>query len=273
MAEPQCRLASPHRSQDSAQAPNVACNSAIPLSNVESKTLIFCNFRGYLRTYCEELHATCGETPQRVTRDLRDRWEDANAVVERTPPTACVHSSAQSADHLYKNRRKTAIMAEVVCTLGRLSMRTILINAMHQPDPCPRPSARPLDPLGTTNIQFLHNLACNFPTTHSNLETKTFIFRRFQETPQNTLRGIARDMRGGTSAVSAGSTGGRQRGRGRSSTAACAQIADHLDENRRKTAVVTEVVCTLGRLPTRTILTRRSIDYRHHLSGRRLAHG
>ena len=252
---------------------NLACNSAIPLSNVESKTLIFCNFRGCLRAYCEELHATCREAPQWVTRDLRDRWEDANAVVERTPPTACVHSSAQSADHLDKNRRKTAVVTEVVCTLGRLSMRTILINAMHQPDPCPRPSARPLDPLGTTNIQFLHNLACNFPTTHSNLETKTFIFRRFQETPQNTLRGIARDMRGGTSAVSAGSTGGRQRGRGRSSTAACAQIADHLDENRRKTAVVTEVVCTLGRLPTRTILTRRSIDYRHHLSGRRLAHG
>jgi len=36
---------------------------------------------------------------------------------------------------------------------------------------------------------------------------------------------------------------------------------------------VAEVVCTLGRLPTRTILTRRSIDYRHHLSGRRLTHG
>ena len=172
MAEPQCRLASPHRSQDSAQAPNVACNSAIPLSNVESKTLIFCNFRGYLRTYCEELRATYREAPQWVTRDLRDlwdRWEDANAVVERTPPTACVHSSAQSADHLDENRQKTAVLSEVVCTLGRLSTRTILINAMHQPDPCPQPPARPLDPLGTANTQLLHNLACNSPTTHSNL--------------------------------------------------------------------------------------------------------
>ena len=135
--------------------------------------------------------------------------------------------------------------------MGRLSTRTILTNAMHQPDPCPQPPARPL---GTTNTQFLHNLACNPPTPHSNLETRTLIFRCFQETPQNTLRGIACDMRGGTSAVSAGSTGGRQRGRGRSSTAACAQIADHLDENRRKTAVMAEVVCTLGRLSMRTIL-------------------
>ena len=145
---------------------NLACNPPTPHSNLETRTLIFRNFRGCLRTYCEELRATYREAPQRFTRNLRDRWEDANAVVERTPPTACVHSSAQSADHLDKNRRKTAIMAEVVCTLGRLSMRTILINAMHQPNPCPRPSARPLDP---TNIQFLHNLACNFPTTHSNL--------------------------------------------------------------------------------------------------------
>ncbi len=196
---------------------------------------------------------TCGEAPQRFTRNLRDRWEDANSVVERTPPTACLHSSAQSADHLDENRQKTAVMAGVVCTLGRLSTRTILINAMHQPDPCPQPPARPL---GTTNTQFLHNLACNFPTTHSNLETKTLIFRRFQGAPRDSLRGIACDMQGDTSAVSAGSTGGRQRGRGRSSTAACAQIADHLDKNRQKTAIVTEVVCTLGRLSTWTILTR-----------------
>ena len=118
---------------------NLACNSAIPLSNVESKTLIFCNFRGYLRTYCEELHATCGETPQRY---LRDRQEDANAVVERTPPTACVHSSAQSADHLDKNRRKTAVVTEVVCTLGRLSTRTILTRTQHRlPTPPQRPTA------------------------------------------------------------------------------------------------------------------------------------
>ena len=263
MAEPQCRLASPHRSQDSAQAPNVACNSAIPLSNVESKTLIFCNFRGYLRTYCEKLHATCGETPQRVTRDLRDRWEDANAVVERTPPTACVHSSAQSADHLYKNRRKTAIMAEVVCTLGRLSTSTILINAMHQPDPCPQPPARPL---GTTNTQFLHNLACNSPTTHSNLETKTLIFRRFQRRPRTRFeelyatcgeapQRVTRDLRDrwdrweDANAVVE-----------RTPPTACmhssAQGADHLDKNRHKTAIMAEVVCTLGRLSTWTILTR-----------------
>ena len=170
-----------------------------------------------LGTPSGELHVTCGEAPQRVTRDLQnrwDRWEDASAVVERTPPTACVHSSAQSADHLDENRQKTAVVTEVVCTLGRLSMRTILINAMHQPDPCPRPSVRPLDPLSTTNTQFLHNLACNPPTPHSNLETKTFIFRRFQGVPRDSLRGIACDMQGGTSAVyteSAGSMGGRQR--------------------------------------------------------------
>ena len=121
---------------------NLACNSAIPLSNVESKTLIFCNFRGCLRAYCEELHATCREAPQWVTRDLRDRWEDANAVVERTPPTACVHSSAQSADHLDKNRRKTAVVTEVVCTLGRLSTRTILTRTQHRlPTPPQRPTA------------------------------------------------------------------------------------------------------------------------------------
>ena len=64
-------------------------------------------------------------------------------------------------------------------------------------------------------------------------------------------------MRGSTSALSAGSTGGRQRGRGRSSTAACAQIADHLDKNRRKTAVVTEVVCTLGDFPARPYSSTR----------------
>lgn len=124
----------------------------------------------------------------------------------RSSTAAC----AQIADHLDKNRRKTAVVTEVVCTLGRLAMRTILINAMHQPDPCPRPSARPL---GITNTQFLHNLACNPPTPHSNLETRTLIFRRFQETPQNTLRGIACDMQGGTSVSytgSAGSMGGRQ---------------------------------------------------------------
>ena len=34
----------------------------------------------------------------------------------------------------------------------------------------------------------------------------------------------------------------------------CAQIADHLDENHQKTAIMAEVVCTLGRLPTRAIL-------------------
>ena len=128
----------------------------------------------------------------------------------RSSTAAC----AQIADHLDKNRRKTAVVTEVVCTLGRLAMRTILIDAMHQPDPCPRPSVRPLDPLGTTNTQFLHNLACNPPTPHSNLETKTFIFRRFQGVPRDSLRGIACDMQGGTSAVyteSAGSMGGRQR--------------------------------------------------------------
>ena len=91
----------------------------------------------------------------------------------RSSTAAC----AQIADHLDKNRRKTAVVTEVVCTLGRLAMRTILIDAMHQPDPCPRPSARPL---GITNTQFLHNLACNPPTPHSNLETRTLIFRRFQ---------------------------------------------------------------------------------------------
>ena len=231
---------------------NLACNFPTTHSNLETKTFIFRRFQRRPRTCFEELHATCREAPQRY---LQDRQEDANAVVERTPPTACMHSSAQSADHLDKNRRKTAVVTEVVCTLGRLSMRTILINAMHQPDPCPRTSARPLDPLGTTNTQFLHNLARNFPTTHSNLETRTLIFCRFQGAPRDSLQGIACDIQGGTSAVSAGSTGGRQRGRGRSSTAACAQNADHLDKNRRKTAVVTEVVCTLGRLSTWTILT------------------
>ena len=35
----------------------------------------------------------------------------------------------------------------------------------------------------------------------------------------------------------------------------CAQIADHLDKNLQKTAIMAEVVCTLGRLPTRAILT------------------
>ena len=97
-----------------------------------------------------------------------------------------------------------------------------------------------------------------FPTTHSHLETRTLIFRGFQRVLRDSLRGITCDIQGGTSAVyteSAESMGGRQRGRGRSSTAACAQIADHLDKNRRNTAVVTEVVCTLGRLATRTILT------------------
>ena len=91
----------------------------------------------------------------------------------RSSTAAC----AQIADHLDENRRKTAVVTEVVCTLGRLSTRTILINAMHQPDPCPQPPARPL---GTTNTQFLHNLACNPPTTHSNLETRTLIFRNFR---------------------------------------------------------------------------------------------
>ena len=130
----------------------------------------------------------------------------------RSSTAAC----AQIADHLDENRRKTAIVAEVVCTLGRLSTRTILTNAMHQPDPCPQPPARPLDPLGTANTQLLHNLACNPPTPHSNLETRTLIFRRFQETPQNTLRGIACDMQGGTSVSYTGSAGS-MRGRQRSS--------------------------------------------------------
>ena len=206
---------------------------------------------------------TCGEAPQRFTRNLRDRWEDANSVVERTPPTACLHSSAQSADHLDENRRKTAVVTEVVCTLGRLLMRTILINAMHQPNPCPQPPARPL---GTTNTQFLHNLACNPPTPHSNLETRTLIFRNFRgclrtyceelratyrEAPQRVTRDLRDrwDRWEDANAVVE-----------RTPPTACvhsgAQSADHLDKNRQKTAVVTEVVCTLGRLSTRTILTR-----------------
>ena len=170
MAEPQCRLASPHRSQDSAQAPNVACNSAIPLSNVESKTLIFRRFQ---------------ETPQNMLRgiacDMRGGTSAGSAGStggrQRGRGRSSTAACAQIADHLDENRRKTAVVTEVVCTLGRLSTRTILINAMHQPDPCPQPPARPL---GTTNTQFLHNLACNPPTPHSNLETKTFIFHRFQ---------------------------------------------------------------------------------------------
>ena len=128
----------------------------------------------------------------------------------RSSTAAC----AQIADHLDKNRRKTAVVTEVVCTLGRLSTRTILINAMHQPDLYPQPPARPLDPPGTTNTQLLHNLACNSPTTHSNLETRTLIFCHFQGVPRDSLRRIACDMQGGTSVGytgSAGSMGGRQR--------------------------------------------------------------
>ncbi|ERH23374.1 hypothetical protein HMPREF1980_02161 [Actinomyces sp. oral taxon 172 str. F0311] len=49
------------------------------------------------------------------------------------------------------------------------------------------------------SAQFSHNLACNSPAPLSNVETRTLIFRGFQDMIQNTLRGIACEMWGSLS--------------------------------------------------------------------------
>ena len=66
-------------------------------------------------------------------------YRGTNAVNARSPASAC----AQNADHLDENHHKTAIMAEVVCTLGRLPTRAILTGTQHRlPTPPQRPTAR-----------------------------------------------------------------------------------------------------------------------------------
>ena len=78
----------------------------------------------------------------------------------------------------------------------------------------PAPNRRPNCSQGKQNSTHPDNFACNSPTLLSNIETRTLIFRGFQVTFQNTLRGIACEIWGGCSAepavstVSTGFTGG-----------------------------------------------------------------
>ena len=78
---------------------------------------------------------------QRNLRYRRYLREDANAVVARSP-VAHSRSGAHTADHLCSNHQNTAIVAEVVCTLGRLPVRAILTSTQRLPTPPRRPRAR-----------------------------------------------------------------------------------------------------------------------------------
>ena len=51
----------------------------------------------------------------------------------------------------------------------------------------------------TPKIPRHRNLACNSPALLSNIETRTLIFRGFQATSRDTLRGIACEIWGGLS--------------------------------------------------------------------------
>ena len=53
--------------------------------------------------------------------------------------------------------------------------------------------------LSTRTIPRHRNLACNSPALLSNIETRTLIFRGFQATSRDTLRGIACEIWGGLS--------------------------------------------------------------------------
>ena len=53
--------------------------------------------------------------------------------------------------------------------------------------------------LDTRTIPRHRNLACNSPALLSNIETRTLIFRGFQATSRDTLRGIACEIWGGLS--------------------------------------------------------------------------
>ena len=65
-------------------------------------------------------------------------YGDTDTVITRPPAAAC----AQIADHLDKNCRKTATMAEVVCVLGGSPVKAILTRTQHRlPTPSHRPTA------------------------------------------------------------------------------------------------------------------------------------
>ena len=109
--------------------------------------------------------------------------------------------------------------------------------------------------LNTPKIPRPHNLACNSPTLLSNIETRTLIFRGFQATSRDTLRGIACEMWGGLS----GTCGIDGFYRGANAVADWArgmrQTADPLHQKHRKSLISSQWVCTLARFPLGTIRT------------------
>ena len=60
----------------------------------------------------------------------------------------------------------------------------------------------------TPKIPRHRNLACNSPALLSNIETRTLIFRGFQATSRDTLRGIACEIWGGLSGTCGVGRGG-----------------------------------------------------------------
>ena len=117
--------------------------------------------------------------------------------------------------------------------------------------------------LNTPKIPRPRNLACNSPTLLSNIETRTLIFRGFQGVSPDTNRGIACEIWGGLS----GTCGidGIDRIYGRMQTQPLPGPRGPEPQRcpkRRpprlkppKTVIAAEMVCTLGRLPVRAILT------------------
>ena len=118
-----------------------------------------------------------------------------------------------------------------------------------------RPNRMPNSSQGTQHSTHPDNFACNSPTLLSNIETRTLIFRGFQATSRDTLRGIACEMWGGLS----GTCGIDGFYRGANAVADWArgmrQTADPLHQKHRKLLISSQWVCTLARFPLGTIRT------------------
>ena len=109
--------------------------------------------------------------------------------------------------------------------------------------------------LNTPKIPRPHNLARNSHVNFFNFEIRSLIFRGFQATSRDTLRGIACEMWGGLS----GTCGIDGFYRGANAVADWArgmrQTADPLHQKHRKSLISSQWVCTLARFPLGTIRT------------------
>ena len=130
------------------------------------------------------------------------------------------HRCAQTVDHLDQKQPKTPISSEVDCALGQGHNTT---NNNQRPSKHPVHKTRP-GHCGELHAKFGE-------VAQRNLRYRRY--RRYLREDANTV--VAR------SPVARSHSG--------------AQNADHLCSNHQNTAIVAEMVCTLDKLPTRTILT------------------